>query len=90
MFAWPIATVSVMGAITAVRILHRRRLAQVAEEDRAQVENELTAEHEVLSGGLQRAIEIEVLDEIIDPKCTRTALAAAAPQRRGNHGNIPL
>ena len=92
-FAWPTATVAVMGSVAAVRILHRRRLAEVAEEDRTQVENELAAEHEVLSGGLPRAIEIEVVDEIIEPKCTRTALAAAiaaAPQRRGNHGNIPL
>ncbi len=92
-FAWPTATVAVMGAVAAVRILHRRRLAEVAEEDRTRVENELAAEHEVLSGGLPRAVEIGVVDEIIEPKLTRTALAgaiAAAPQRRGNHGNIPL
>jgi len=92
-FAWPTATVAVMGAVAAVRILHRRRLAEVAEEDHMQVENELAAEHEVLSGGLPRAIEIEVVDEIIEPQSTRTALAAAiatAPQRRGDHGNIPL
>jgi acetyl-CoA/propionyl-CoA carboxylase carboxyl transferase subunit len=92
-FAWPSATVAVMGAVAAVRILHRRHLAEVAEEDRAQVENELAAEHEVLSGGLPRAVEIGVVDEIIEPAVTRSALAraiAAAPQRRGNHGNIPL
>jgi acetyl-CoA/propionyl-CoA carboxylase carboxyl transferase subunit len=92
-FAWPTATVAVMGAVAAVRILHRRRLAEVAEEDRTRVENELAAEHEVLSGGLPRAVEIGVVDEIIEPKVTRSALAAAiaaAPQRRGNHGNIPL
>jgi acetyl-CoA/propionyl-CoA carboxylase carboxyl transferase subunit len=92
-FAWPTATVAVMGAVAAVRILHRRRLAEVAEEDRTQVENELAAEHEVLSGGLPRAVEIDVVDEIIEPEHTRSAMAAAitaAPQRRGNHGNIPL
>ncbi len=92
-FAWPTATVAVMGAVAAVRILHRRRLAEVAEEDRTQVENELAAEHELLSGGLPRAVEIGVVDEIIEPTVTRTALAgaiASAPQRRGNHGNIPL
>jgi acetyl-CoA/propionyl-CoA carboxylase carboxyl transferase subunit len=92
-FAWPTATVAVMGAVAAVRILHRRRLAEVAEEDRTQVENELAAEHEVLSGGLPRAIEIDVVDEIIEPGRTRSAIAAAikaAPARRGNHGNIPL
>ena len=82
-----------MGAVAAVRILHRRRLAEVAEEDRAQVEQELAAEHEVLSGGLPRAMEIDVVDAIIEPTHTRSALAAAiadAPQRRGHHGNIPL
>ena len=92
-FAWPTATVAVMGAVAAVRILHRRRLAEVAEEDRTQVENELAAEHELLSGGLPRAVEIGVVDEIIEPTVTRTALAgaiASAPQRHGNHGNIPL
>jgi len=92
-FAWPTATVAVMGAVAAVRILHRRRLAEVPEEDRTQVENELAAEHEVLSGGLPRAVEIGVVDEIIEPTVTRSALARAiadAPQRRGNHGNIPL
>ena len=92
-FAWPTATVAVMGAVAAVRILHRRRLAEVPEEDRTQVESELAAEHEVLSGGLPRAVEIGVVDEIIEPTVTRSALAkaiAAAPQRHGNHGNIPL
>ena len=92
-FAWPMATVAVMGAVAAVRILHRRRLAEIAEEDRTLVENELAAEHEVLSGGLPRAMEIDVVDEIIEPRHTRTALALAiaeAPQRRGHHGNIPL
>ncbi|NMM35415.1 MAG: acyl-CoA carboxylase subunit beta [Phycicoccus sp.] len=92
-FAWPTATVAVMGAVAAVRILHRRRLAEVPEEDRTHVENELAVEHEVLSGGLPRAVEIGVVDEIITPTATRSALAVAiaeAPQRRGNHGNIPL
>ena len=92
-FAWPTATVAVMGAVAAVRILHRRRLAEVPEEDRAQIENELAAEHEILSGGLPRAVEIGVVDEIIEPTASRGALAraiAAAPRRRGDHGNIPL
>jgi len=92
-FAWPTATVAVMGAVAAVRILHRRRLAEVPDEDRTAVENELAAEHEILSGGLPRAVEIGVVDEIIEPTDTRSALAVAiaeAPQRRGNHGNIPL
>ncbi|MDQ3114236.1 MAG: acyl-CoA carboxylase subunit beta, partial [Actinomycetota bacterium] len=96
--AWPTAEVAVMGAVAAVRILHRRRLAEVSEDVRPQVEQELAAEHERIAGGLSRAIEIGVVDEIIDPTGTRSALAhaiAAAtasdqPSVRGSHGNIPL
>lgn len=92
-FAWPGAQVAVMGAVAAVRILHRRRLADVAEDARAQVEAELAAEHEVLAGGLPRAVEIGVIDEVVEPAQTRSAFAraiVAAPQVRGQHGNIPL
>jgi acetyl-CoA/propionyl-CoA carboxylase carboxyl transferase subunit len=40
-----------------------------------------------------KAVEIGVVDEIITPAKTRTALAAAlyaATPTRGDHGNIPL
>ncbi len=92
-FAWPGAQVAVMGAVAAVRILHRRKLADVPDDARAEVEAELAAEHEVLAGGLPRAVEIGVIDEIVEPSDTRGALAraiAAAPAVRGDHGNIPL
>jgi acetyl-CoA/propionyl-CoA carboxylase carboxyl transferase subunit len=92
-FAWPTAEVAVMGPVAAVRILHRRHLAEVPEADRPQREAELAAEHEVIAGGLGRAQEIGVIDEVVDPGRTRTAIAralAAAPERRGKHGNIPL
>ncbi|MGL5858028.1 MAG: carboxyl transferase domain-containing protein [Angustibacter sp.] len=91
--AWPTAQVAVMGAVAAVRILHRRKLAEVPEDARAQVETELAAEHEVLAGGLPRAVEIGVVDEVVEPSLTRGALAraiAAAPAARGQHSNIPL
>jgi len=92
-FAWPGAQVAVMGAVAAVRILHRRKLAEVGEDLRTQVEEELALEHEQLAGGLARAVEIGVIDEVVDPSSTRSAVAAAiaaAPQVRGEHGNIPL
>lgn len=92
-FAWPEAEVSVMGAVAAVRVLHRRLLADLPESARADMELELAAEHEKISGGVARAVEIGAVDEIIKPSATRTALAkalAAAPHRRGAHGNIPL
>ncbi|WP_129663893.1 acyl-CoA carboxylase subunit beta [Phytoactinopolyspora endophytica] len=91
--AWPTAEVAVMGAVAAVRILHRRKLAEVHPELRAQVEAELAEEHESTAGGLDRAMEIGVVDEVVEPAVTRSALARAiadAPSTRGKHGNIPL
>src|SRR3954464_3692699 len=92
-FAWPTAEVAVMGATAAVRILHRRKLAEVPEQRRLELEAELAAEHELLSGGIARAVEIGVVDSVIDPKETRTAIARAimpAPAGLAGHGNIPL
>lgn len=92
-FAWPDAHVAVMGSVAAIRVLHRRRLAEVDDADRAAVEQQLADEHDKLSGGLPRAVDMGVVDEIVEPTTTRSALARAlaeAPQRRGDHGNIPL
>ena len=92
-FAWPGAEVAVMGSVAAVRILHRRTLADVPFERRHETEAELAAEHEREAGGLPRAIGLGVVDEIVEPADTRAALARAiaeAPARRGRHGNIPL
>ena len=92
-FAWPQAEVSVMGAVAAVRVLHRRLLADLPESQRADMELELAAEHERVSGGVARAIEIGAVDEMIEPDKTRSAIAkvlAESEYRRGSHGNIPL
>jgi len=92
-FAWPDAEVAVMGSVAAVRILHRKRLAEVPDDAREAVELELAAEHEVISGGIKRAIEIGVVDEVLDPAKTRSTVAQVlldTPGVRGQHGNIPL
>ena len=93
-FAWPGAEVAVMGPIAAVRILHRRKLAEVADDVRPQVEAELAAEHERIAGGVEKAVEIGVVDEIVTPDDTRSAVAAAIRAadsgERGAHTNIPL
>jgi len=92
-FAWPTATVAVMGSVAAVRILHRRRIAEVPEDMRAQIEQELAEEHELIAGGLDKAMTLGVVDKVIEPAATRTALAQAiveAAPLRGRHGNIPL
>jgi len=91
--AWPDAEVAVMGAAAAVRILHRRTLAAVTEAERPELEVSLVAEHEAASGGVARAVELGLVDEMIEPDTTRSqvsAVLAAHPRLRGNHGNIPL
>jgi acetyl-CoA/propionyl-CoA carboxylase carboxyl transferase subunit len=92
-FAWPTATVAVMGSIAAVRVLHRRRLAEVPDDIRAELEQELADEHELIAGGIEKAKALGVVDEVIEPATTRSGLAAAivaAAPLRGRHGNIPL
>ena len=92
-FAWPDAEIAVMGAVAAVRILHRRTLASVPPEQLHEAESRLAAEHEATAGGLQRAVDLGVIDAIIEPSQTRRELARAiaiAPQLKGNHANIPL
>ena len=93
-YAWPGAEVAVMGSVAAVRVLHRRRLAEATdEESRAQLELELAAEHDIISGGIARAVEMGVVDEVLAPDRTRTTVARAlldTPGIRGAHGNIPL
>lgn len=91
--AWPQAEVAVMGAVAAIRILHRRKLAEVAPDQLAAVEQQLADEHAEMAGGLDRAQEIGVVDEVVEPSATRSRIAevfAELPIKRGDHGNIPL
>jgi len=92
-FAWPNAEVAVMGASAAVNILHRKKLAAAPPEEREALRATLIEEQTRVAGGVQRALEIGVVDEVIEPDRTRRRLAeaiAAAPAARGAHGNIPL
>ncbi|RSM84798.1 propionyl-CoA carboxylase subunit beta [Kibdelosporangium aridum] len=92
-FAWPDAEVAVMGAEAAVGIIHRKKLAAVADEDRPALLAQLIEEQNRTSGGVGRALALGVVDEVIDPTQTRRRLVeafAAAPRARGDHGNIPL
>ena len=92
-FAWPGAEVAVMGASAAVGILHRKKLAAAPPGEREALHAQLAEEHERIAGGVSRAMELGVVDELIEPARTRAALAealAAAPAGRGAHGNIPL
>ncbi|TFV54552.1 acyl-CoA carboxylase subunit beta [Geodermatophilus sp. DF01-2] len=92
-FAWPGAEVAVMGAKAAVGILHRKKLAAVPPGEREALHAQLAEEHERIAGGVNRALEIGVVDEVVEPSRTKRRLVealAAAPSGRGAHGNIPL
>jgi acetyl-CoA/propionyl-CoA carboxylase carboxyl transferase subunit len=92
-FAWPGAEVAVMGARAAVGILHRKALAAAPPGEREALHARLAEEHERIAGGVGRALQIGVVDEVVEPAHTRRRLVealAAAPAGRGAHGNIPL
>ncbi|MCA2211382.1 acyl-CoA carboxylase subunit beta [Jidongwangia harbinensis] len=92
-FAWPDAEVAVMGAGAAVNVLHRRRLAAAPHEQRDALREQLIQEQTRVAGGVDRALEIGVVDAVIEPEDTRRRIAealAAAPAARGDHRNIPL
>ncbi|MDV7992169.1 acyl-CoA carboxylase subunit beta [Rhodococcus sp. IEGM 1374] len=92
-YAWPGSEVAVMGAKAAVGILHKKALAAAPEEEREALHDRLTVEHESIAGGVERAVAIGVVDEVIEPSKTRSTVAkalAAARAARGNHKNIPL
>ncbi|MFE2999344.1 acyl-CoA carboxylase subunit beta [Nocardia sp. NPDC059246] len=92
-YAWPGSEVAVMGAKAAVGILHKKALAAAPEEEREALLERLTEEHERIAGGVQRAISIGVVDEVIEPAKTRSTIAAAlaaAPARPQHNKNIPL
>ena len=82
-----------MGAKAAVGILHRSKLAAAPPGEREALHAQLAAEHERVAGGVNRALEIGVVDEVVEPARDPPRLVealAAAPPGRGAHGNIPL
>jgi acetyl-CoA/propionyl-CoA carboxylase carboxyl transferase subunit len=92
-FAWPNAEVAVMGASAAVNILHRKKLAATPPGEREALRAQLIEEQTRTAGGVNRALEIGVIDDVIQPAETRRRIAEAlssAPAARGVHGNIPL
>ncbi len=92
-FAWPTAELAVMGASAAVNVLHRKRLAAAPVGEREALRAQLIEEQARTAGGVGRALEIGVVDEVIKPSETHRRIAQAladAPAARGAHGNIPL
>jgi acetyl-CoA/propionyl-CoA carboxylase carboxyl transferase subunit len=95
-YAWPGAEIAVMGAVAAVRVLHRRALAAAEESERPALEATLAAQHARAEGWMEAAVVAGIVDEVIAPARTRTAVARAIaaaltdPPTRGTHTNMPL
>src|SRR5204863_8809831 len=70
-YAWPTAEIAVMGASAAVNILHRKKLAATPVEQREAMRAQLVEEQTRTAGGVNRALEIGVVDDVIEPKETR-------------------
>ena len=82
-----------IGSEAAIVTDGRPSIAAAPADQRHELEAELAAEHEREAGGLVRAQEIGVVDEVIEPAKTRQVIAEAiaeAAHARGQHGNIPL
>jgi acetyl-CoA/propionyl-CoA carboxylase carboxyl transferase subunit len=82
-----------MSAQAAVKITRRRDIADVPEHNRDEAIAVFAAEHSELTGGLQRAVDNGIVDEVIDPAGTRTSLAtlvAGASTIPSRQKNIPL
>ena len=88
--AWPGAEVAVMGPEAAVDVLRRRDLGRTDGPDRERLRAERQRR---TAGGVDRELEIGVVDAVVEPARTREHLVralAAVPHRRGRHTNIPI
>jgi acetyl-CoA carboxylase carboxyltransferase component len=93
-FAWPQATIGIMGARQAVGITHRREIAAADDSQTAldRLAEQYVAEHQ----GAPAAARDGVVDELVAPAETRGRLIAALDalrakrRRQSGLGNIPL
>jgi len=94
--AWPGATVAVMGAAGAAKIIHRREIQSAA--DPAAEEARRTAEYEAKFNNPYRAAARGFIDDVIEASRTRPYLIRSLELLRTKreqrpvrkHGNIPL
>jgi propionyl-CoA carboxylase beta chain len=94
--AWPTATVAVMGAAGAVKILYRREIEKA--KDPAAFEREKTSEYEATFNNPYKAAARGFLDDVIEPRDTRPMLIRSLEllktkheeRSARKHGNIPL
>jgi len=97
--AWPSAEIAVMGARGAVEILHRRRLAELADaEARAVEQAALESDYTLRFATPDEAAARGYVDAVVEPDTTRSVLVTALdrlatrrePVRSRRHSNIRL
>jgi propionyl-CoA carboxylase beta chain len=97
--AYPNAEIAVMGPDGAINILYRKEIADATAKGRLEeARSELVARYKDTFANPYKAAELGYIDEVLDPKFTRTRLIQAlsllsgkreaGPKRK--HGNIPL
>ena len=95
-YAWPTAEIAVMGPEAAVKIIHRREIAEAANpEERSAA---LAQDYRIRFANPFSAAERGYVDEVIAPERTRPALIRGLLMTRTKrdklppkkHGNIPL
>lgn len=95
-FAWPTAEIAVMGPDGAVKIIHRRELAESDDPDARK--SELVEAYRSEFANPYRAAELGYVDAVLRPEHTRRTLiesfATLETKRQSlpkkKHGNIPL
>lgn len=84
---WPSAEIAVMGPEGAVNILNRRELAKA--DDPEALRAQLVAEYREEYANPYRAAEYGILDNVIEPACTRPVLIAGLRALREQIRQIP-
>jgi acetyl-CoA carboxylase carboxyltransferase component len=85
-FAWPTNEIAVMGAAGAVSVIHRRALAESQNPDALRAE--LTTQYREELMYPYYAAERGLVDDVIDPLDTRSALCAALKMLRTKHERL--
>ncbi|MCI0424905.1 MAG: acyl-CoA carboxylase subunit beta [Actinobacteria bacterium] len=86
-FAWPSAEIAVMGAQGAVNIIHRREIESAPEAEARRAE--LIADYETRFNNPYVAAELGLVDEVIEPRETRTKLVRALDMLRTKRETLP-
>jgi acetyl-CoA carboxylase carboxyltransferase component len=94
--AWPTAEIAVMGPDAAVKIIHRREIAEADDPERRT--QQLIEDYKARFANPFIAAERGYVDDVIQPQSTRAqlirALRMTRTKRMANpprkHGNIPL